>query len=262
MHENGMQICTSASNRVSYVSVILIAAFLFSAGCGSNKPASQSAKATPAAPLTTTPGIIGPAHHVARHDGNSHAGASGPPVFLIVARTYSGDLVSGTCFYLAQPNGRWIITANHVIEEAEPDSIVARVGNASVRLRVVSQDQAADLAALLPSQPIANTPLILRNTSPHRGEVVTFTGFPIPDVLGASFPATVQGLVTDDTSTVGGKADFKIAAPATGGDSGAPVLDAENAVVGVVVYATGDRQSAYSVEGFNVLKLLGGSDHE
>jgi len=28
-------------------------------------------------------------------------------------------------------------------------------------------------------------------------------------------------------------------------------------VVGVVVYAAGDRQSAYAVEGFNVLKLLG-----
>ena len=165
--------------------------------------------------------------------------------------------MSGTCFYLAQRKGRWIITANHVIEEAEPDSIVARIGNASVRLRVVSQDQASDLAALLPSQPIANTPLILRNTSPHRGEVVSFTGFPIPDVLGASSPTTVQGPVTDDAATVGGKADFKIAAPATGGDSGAPVLDAENSVVGVVVYATGDKQSAYAVEGFNVLKLLG-----
>ena len=159
---------------------------------------------------------------------------------------------------LSRPTeGRWIITANHVIEEADPDKIVARVGNASIRLRVVSQDEASDLAALLPSQAIPNTPLILRNTSPHRGEMVAFTGFPIPDVLGASSAATVQGPVTDDASSVGGKADFKIAAPATGGDSGAPVLDAENSVVGVVIYATSDRRSAYAVEGFNVLKLLG-----
>lgn len=214
-------------------------------------------KDTPPGVLTATPSTVGAARHSAKDDGNLQAGAWGPPVFLIFARTYTGDLVSGTCFYLAQPKGRWIITANHVIAEAEADSIVARVGGASVRLRVVSQDQATDLAALLPSQAISNPPLTLRNTSPHKGEVVAFTGFPIPDVLGASSPTTVQGPVTDDASTVGGKADFKIAAPTTGGDSGAPVLDAGNSVIGVVVYSTGDKQSAYAVEGFNVLKLLG-----
>ena len=165
--------------------------------------------------------------------------------------------MSGTCFYLGRPRGRWIITANHVIADADPNNILARVGDTSVRLRVVSQDRASDLAALLPSQTIRNAPLTLRDTSPHRGEVVTFTGFPIPDVLGASSAATVQGPVVDDSSTVGGIADFKIAAPATGGDSGAPVLDNQGSVVGVVVYATGDRQSAYAVEGFNVIKLLG-----
>ena len=150
-----------------------------------------------------------------------------------------------------------MITANHVIKEADPDNIVARVGNAAVKLRIVSQDQASDLAALLPSQAIPYTPLVLRATSPHKGEVVTLTGFPIPDVIGESSAATVQGPVIDDASTVGGIADFKIAAPATHGDSGAPVLDGENSVVGVVIYAAGDKQSAYAVEGFNVLKLLG-----
>jgi S1-C subfamily serine protease len=257
MQESDIQLCcTVILNRARCVSAILVAAFLFSVGCSNGKAASQSVKGTSAAPLTTTT-TLASARHAARHDDNSYAGAYGAPVFLIFARTYAGDLVSGTCFYLAQPKGRWIITANHVIAEAEPDSIVARVGNVSVRLRVVSQDQASDLAALLPSQAIPNMPLMLRNTSPHTGEVVAFTGFPIPDVLGASSPATVQGPVTDDASTVGGKADFKIAAPATGGDSGAPVLDAENSVVGVVIYATSDRRSAYAVEGFNVLKLLG-----
>ena len=174
-----------------------------------------------------------------------------------MAKTQEGDLVSGTCFYLSQPNGRWIITANHVIADAEADSVVARIGNTSVSLRVAAQDRASDLAALLPSRPIGSAPLSLRSTSPHTGEPVTITGFPIPDVLGASSASTVQGPVTDDASTVGGIADFKIAVPATGGDSGAPVLDANNQVVGVVVYATGDKEAAYAVEGFNVLKLLG-----
>ena len=164
--------------------------------------------------------------------------------------------MSGTCFYLARPKGRWIITANHVIADADPDAIEARVGPTEIKLRVAFQDSASDLAALLPTQSIPNAPLFLANTSPHKGEMVAFTGFPIPDVVGASSPTTVQGPVTDDASTVGGKADFRIAAPTTGGDSGAPVLDSNNSVVGVVVYSTGDKQSAYAVEGFNVLKLL------
>lgn len=255
MQENDITYCATIVNRVRGASAILIATFLFSAGCSNEKATSQSVRA-PAALSRPAPST-GAAPHAAKHDGNPYDGGSGPPIFLIFAKTYAGDLVSGTCFYLARPKGRWIITANHVIADAEAGTIVARVGKASVRLRVVSQDQASDLAALLPSQAIANMPLLLRNTGPHRGEAVAFSGFPIPDVLGASSPVTVQGPVTDDASTVGGKADFKIAAPATGGDSGAPVLDAENSVVGVVVYATGDKQAAYAVEGFNVLKLLG-----
>jgi V8-like Glu-specific endopeptidase len=75
--------------------------------------------------------------------------------------------------------------------------------------------------------------------------------------MGGSSPTTVQGPVTDDVATVGGKPDFKIAVPTTGGDSGAPVLDADKSVVGVVIYATNDKQFAYAVDGFNLLKLLG-----
>jgi S1-C subfamily serine protease len=241
--------------RAHCVSAGLAAAFLCVAGCSNDKPASQSATGTPA-PLRGTP-TSGPTQHAATQDNNSPTSASNPPIFLIIARTYSGDVVSGTCFYLARPKGRWIITANHVIEDAEPDSIVARIGNTPVRLRIASQDRASDLAALLPSQAIPNAPLTLRSTSAHRGELVTLTGFPIPDVVGASSPTTVQGPVTDDVATVGGKPDFKIAAPTTGGDSGAPVLDADKYVVGVVIYATNDKQFAYAVDGFNVLKLLG-----
>jgi S1-C subfamily serine protease len=180
------------------------------------------------------------------------------PIFLIVAKTDDGDIVSGTCFYLARPNGRWIITANHVIREAQPDSIIARVGHTSIPLQIIAQDRATDLAALTPARSIGYTPLTLRDTSPQSGEAVSFTGFPIPDVMGVNTSTTVQGAVTNATSTVGGMADFKIDAPTTGGDSGAPVLDAQNAVVGIVVYSADGRDAAYAVDGLNVLKLLQG----
>jgi S1-C subfamily serine protease len=238
-----------------FILALFTASFVFVAGCVNGTSASRPAKSAPVALLSTTPATDQP-RPAPKHADNSNDAVFGAPIFLIVARTYTGDLVSGTCFYLTRPEGREIITANHVINEADPSSIVARVGNAWVRLRVLSQDPASDLAALVPSRAIPNAPLTLRATSARRGEVVTFTGFPIPDVLGASSATTVRGPVTDDVSTVGGKADFKIAAPATGGDSGAPVLDGDNSVVGIVVYATSDKQSAYAVDGFNVQKLL------
>jgi S1-C subfamily serine protease len=125
-------------------------------------------------------------------------------------------------------------------------------------LQIAAQDRATDLAALTPSRPIAYTPLTLRDTSPQSGEPVSFTGFPIPDVMGVNMPTTVQGAVADASTTVGGMADFKIDVPTTGGDSGAPVLDTQNAVVGVVVYSADDRQAAYAVDGLNIIKLLQG----
>ena len=224
-----------------WVSATSVAVFLCVGGCTNGKSASEVIKNRPAAARTATPSV-GLGQRTVRRD-NTHTVPAARPIFLIFARANNGDLVSGTCFYLGRPRGRWIITANHVIADADPNNILARVGTA----RLSSGSFTGSCFRLSRSASIANdsnAPLILRDTSPHRGEVVTFTGFPIPDLLGASSAATVQGPVVDDTSTVGGIADFKIAAPATGGDSGAPVLDAEGSVVGVVVYATGDRQSA------------------
>lgn len=232
-------------------SAVLAALSLFVVGCGNQKP--QSGTATSRATSHAAPLARGILAHPAPHHVDAISSAL---VFLIVARTSEGDFVSGTCFYLSRPSGRWLITANHVIREAVPGTIFARIGSSWVRLQVISQDQASDLAALLPSGPMPKSSLTLRSDSPHRGEMVSFTGFPIPDAIGASAPTTVHGPVTDDTATVGGIADFKIAAPTTGGDSGAPVLDSAGSVVGVVIYSSDNRQSAFAVEGFNIEKLL------
>ena len=216
----------------------LLASALLATGCNGGRP-SHSVKMTTTRWTAVTPS----APHAKHAAAGERAVSLGPPIFLIAAKVDDGGVVSGTCFYLAGPNGRWIITANHVIREADADSIIARIGNTSVPLRIVAQDRATDLAALTPSRSLGYTPLSLRDTSPRRDETVSFAGFPIPDVMGVSTPTTVRGVVSNDTSTVGGMADFKIDAPTTGGDSGAPVLDAQNKVVGIIIYPliTGSR---------------------
>lgn len=236
------------------VSWVLAVGLLLAGGCNGEKPAAQSTTA-PTLPAATARASVASAR-VAPPSSTPQKHASRPAIFLIMARTETGDLVSGTCFYLTRPEGRWLITANHVIRDADPRSIVARVGNASIPLQIAVQDREVDLAALLPSRAIPNTPLVLREDSAHKGETLAITGFPIPDVIGASAPVTVAGQVTDDTTTVGGIAGFALATPTTGGDSGAPVMDAERAVVGVVIYSRNDRKVAYAVDGFHILRLL------
>jgi S1-C subfamily serine protease len=228
---------------------VALSSILLTSGC-TGENASQSATSSSANEATATPKAV-PTN---AEDAASHTS----PIFLIVAKTDGGDIVSGTCFYLARPDGRWLITANHVIRDAQPDSIIVRVGQTSIPLKIFAQDRATDLAALTPSRSIGYAPLTLRDTSPQSGEMVSFSGFPIPDVMGVNIATTVQGAVTNATSTVGGMADFKIDAPTTGGDSGAPVLDAQRAVVGIVVYSADNRQAAYAVDGLNVIKLLQG----
>jgi len=49
------------------------------------------------------------------------------PVFLILAGDDTGDWDSGTGFYLQRPSGRWVVTANHVVEGANPNYIFARI---------------------------------------------------------------------------------------------------------------------------------------
>jgi len=63
--------------------------------------------------------------------------------------------------------------------------------------------------------------------------------------------------VQSHSAVVGGIPGFVVNAPATNGDSGGPVLDNQNRVLGVVLRAREDGSSAYAVHAFYVAKLLG-----
>ncbi len=176
-------------------------------------------------------------------------------IFLIVGRENDGGFVSGTCFYLQRPSGRYVITANHVVRNA--DSIAARVGESWARLKIVRQDRSTDLAALSTDDDLPIAPLRLRADSARTGELVGIVGFPIPDVLGISSSTSVQGKVENYDANPGGISGFWVSAPAGPGNSGGPVLDSTGRVIGIVAYARTDGSMAFAVHGFYILKLLG-----
>lgn len=69
--------------------------------------------------------------HFADHSGQIQlavAPTSSLGVFLLVGRESSSGQVSGTCFYVQRPSGRYIITANHVVQGGDNSTIAARVG--------------------------------------------------------------------------------------------------------------------------------------
>lgn len=186
--------------------------------------------------------------------GDNLARASTSPIFLITERDTTGDRGSGTGFYLQGPSGTWVITANHVVRDAAPHSVFARVGGTRVPLVVAHQDFSSDLAALRAQGELPAVGLRLRTTSAVPEQTATIIGFPIPEVLGSATPTTVHGQVRIAEVTPGGIPGFIVAAPAGPGDSGGPVLDSKNRAIGVVIYARTDNAVAYAVHGLHRLE--------
>jgi S1-C subfamily serine protease len=96
---------------------------------------------------------LGPGPAGLRWQAWSEAAQTSPAsVLLIAGKGYNGGWVTGTCFYVQRPAGRYIITADHVVESAAPMTVAARVRDVWVPLRIVNEDIGTDLAALKPKQ--------------------------------------------------------------------------------------------------------------
>lgn len=179
------------------------------------------------------------------------SGATTPPETVRIEGLACGSALIGTGFLVDDV----VVTNAHVVAGASELAVVDEAGNESAAV-VVAFDPAADLAALRTSGDDA----ALR-TSGDDGEsrAVTFAEADPGDrgfVAGQTFEVKrrVRAHISDiygDQQVV--RLSLEIEADIARGDSGAPLVDAEGAVVGVIYASSrGKENTAYAIRSLEV----------
>lgn len=145
--------------------------------------------------------------------------------------TPSGELdkaLTGTAFIVS--NQGHLLTNRHVVGNCQQ----VRVAGSDKPLKVLSQDEANDLALLqMTGKP--KTVVVFRAANDLRqGESIAVYGYPLEGALatgGNLSPGVVSALAGLGNNT----SQIQITAPVQQGNSGGPVLDGKGQVVGVVV---------------------------
>ncbi|HEY6741623.1 MAG TPA: trypsin-like peptidase domain-containing protein [Lapillicoccus sp.] len=213
--------------------VLVVAVALLASGAGRDGPqAVASPSATPSpSPTVTVPDIF-------RRVGPSVA----------VVRTAGGSLGTGV---IVAADGT-VLTANHVIADRSPISLVFSDGTRSTAT-VASADPKHDVATLAPAtlpQPVV--PATLGGAVQVGGEVVA-----IGNPLGLTYSVSsgVVSAVGRTATTNGGRFPglIQFDASVNPGSSGGPLLDAEGNVIGIVLsIADPGRDDAFAGIAFAV----------
>lgn len=162
-----------------------------------------------------------------------------PAVVFIRHRDTSGQESTGTGF-LASSDGL-IVTCAHVVAPLEADHNGKRVtrdriwvrfyDNSTAEATTLSCDTLSDIAVI--SIAVKDRPYLHLNTElPKLAEEVCVIGYPLGDALGKGVSVT-KGIVS---ALREGNTIYQIDAAANPGSSGAPVLDKDGDVIGIVSF--------------------------
>jgi S1-C subfamily serine protease len=152
---------------------------------------------------------------------------------------------TGTGFVVS-PGGH-VVTNQHVVDGCTGDIKGNLTGEAPVVLRLVSSDEANDLALLQAAIPFKEFATI-RDKPIHPGDSVIAIGYPFHGLLTSDFTVT-RGIVSSLSGVLNDTRYLQISAAVQPGNSGGPLLDTGGEVVGMVaaklnalkfVKATGD----------------------
>ena len=213
--------------------VLLVAVAVLASGAGRDR---GRAAASPSATPTPTPTVS--VADIFRRVGPSVA----------VVRTARGALGTGV---IVAADGT-VLTANHVIADRSPISLVFADGTKSTAT-VASADPEHDVATLAPAtlpQPVV--PATLGGSAEVGGEVVAI-GNPLG--LAYSVSSGVVSAVGRTATTNGGRFSglIQFDASVNPGSSGGPLLDAEGNVIGIVLsIADPGRDDAFAGIAFAV----------
>ena len=150
-----------------------------------------------------------------------------PPAGSKAARAKSGT------GFVVSANGH-VVTNNHVIDGCVGDIKGNLTGEASMVLRVVSNDANNDLALLqAPSTATFKDYARIRDRSIRSGDSVIAIGFPYHGMLTSDFTVTT-GIVSSLSGMRNDSRFLQISAPVQPGNSGGPLFDITGQIVGVV----------------------------
>jgi len=171
-------------------------------------------------------------------DAQAILGQASPAVGL-VRGSIGARSISGTAFVI-DPQG-WLLTAAHVARRAEKLQ-VELPGMAALDATLVGYDVTRDLAILRVNPPSPLPALQLAGDSPGVGDAVAVIGAPRGQP-GAMTTGEVLATGISLPGVAGGNF-VRVSARVQPGESGAPLLNSQAQVVGVVVASTFDRSRA------------------
>jgi S1-C subfamily serine protease len=165
------------------------------------------------------------------------ATATTPSVAAILVQKADG-LHSGTGFMAAD---RRVVTTFHLVEGARRIQLKFP-GVQSVDATVAKTDQANDVAVLsIPPLPVK--PLALGTiAAAHAGETIVVIAYPRVNALGAESPSVVEGILSAIRPGL-----LRIQAPVSPDNDGAPALNLQGEVIGIVRSTPGAQQPGISV---------------
>lgn len=146
--------------------------------------------------------------------------------------------ITGTGFWVGE---RELVTCAHVVRKAKQVRVLA--GDLECMANVVALDEALDLALLrtepnsLPGKPVkfVQGELIL-------GTPLKVFGFPFSEIQGSDLKLTT-GTLSGLLGLQGDSANFQLSAPVQPGNSGGPVMNEKNEVIGVAVARLSDMHT-------------------
>ncbi|MGX5819645.1 trypsin-like peptidase domain-containing protein [Chitinophaga lutea] len=157
----------------------------------------------------------------------------------------------GTCFAISR-NG-YMVTNYHVVAGADSIYIQNNKGEAFKAVSVF-EDVSSDLAVLRIADSAfrsAPLPYSLKQTTVRPGEEVFSMGFPRDEIVYG------KGYISAQTGFNGDTVAYQVAIPVNPGNSGAPLLDADGEVIGII---RGKQSSsdgiAFAVKSGHLRRLL------
>jgi S1-C subfamily serine protease len=158
---------------------------------------------------------------------------------------------SGTAFYV---NNTDLVTARHVIDGC------ARVKTADgAELEVIGRHATLDLALLSGSRRSRAWLAFDRTGEGRLGQRVFAIGYPYFGLAGTSLNLTA-GNVSAETGVGDDLSEITISAPVQPGNSGGPLLDADGAIIGVVIARLSPRATGFDAAPENVNYAVRGSE--